>query len=381
MHRSVRPEEVGTAGTELTGTPAPPRRGADGGSGCGRPRCRTGGRWRTPPRGGSSEPSVRKRSETGPARRRRARARTSKVARSRTRQIRPRDASGRGRGAARSTARPPLVRMRRRKPWVLARLRLLGWYVRFNEEPPRGGRARPEVGDHAGGGNGQVYGSGDAPSQRGARVWGKPPQPLVAQGRRCYVARLARLRPAGRDFPGASRRDQADLGAPLPTISTPVDAPVDNSGTADAPGSGNPAAAAAVERDGSVTADELWDQGAAALRNQLAPATWAAWFHGVRPLSYDGDSARAQRARARSRPNASAPATPGCSPTPSATPPARPCRSTCSSRPTPEVRESLALAPPPVTVVVDEHDLDPMPWHRRSPAPTTRAPAPGPRAR
>ncbi len=45
---------------------------------------------------------------------------------------------------ARSTARPPLVRMRRRKPWVLARLRLFGWYVRFNEEPPRGGRARPE---------------------------------------------------------------------------------------------------------------------------------------------------------------------------------------------------------------------------------------------
>src|SRR4051794_21280111 len=40
---------------------------------------------------------------------------------------------------ARSTARPPLVRMRSRNPWVLARLRLFGWYVRFNEEPPRGG--------------------------------------------------------------------------------------------------------------------------------------------------------------------------------------------------------------------------------------------------
>ena len=37
-----------------------------------------------------------------------------------------------------------------------------------------------------------------------------------------------------------------------------------------------------------MTAEELWDQGAAALRNQLAPATWTAWFHGVSPISYDG---------------------------------------------------------------------------------------------
>lgn len=59
---------------------------------------------------------------------------------------------------ARRMARPPLVRIRRRKPWVLARLRLLGWYVRFKEEPPRGGRARSGVGDRAGGGNGSVYG-------------------------------------------------------------------------------------------------------------------------------------------------------------------------------------------------------------------------------
>ncbi len=35
-----------------------------------------------------------------------------------------------------------------------------------------------------------------------------------------------------------------------------------------------------------MTADELWNEGAAALRNQLAPATWAAWFHGVTPLSH-----------------------------------------------------------------------------------------------
>ena len=35
-----------------------------------------------------------------------------------------------------------------------------------------------------------------------------------------------------------------------------------------------------------MTADEIWDQGAAALRAQLAPATWAAWFHGVRPVEF-----------------------------------------------------------------------------------------------
>ena len=34
-------------------------------------------------------------------------------------------------------------------------------------------------------------------------------------------------------------------------------------------------------------ADELWGKGADALREQLAPATWSMWFHGVRPLSYD----------------------------------------------------------------------------------------------
>ncbi len=110
------------------------------------------------------------------------------------RRFRPRDRR------ARSTARPPLVRMRRRKPWVLARLRLFGWYVRFNEEPPRGDRAQPEVGDRAGGGNQQVYGSGASHAMR-SPVWGKPSQPLVAQGRRCYVARLARRRPAVRTSP------------------------------------------------------------------------------------------------------------------------------------------------------------------------------------
>ena len=39
-----------------------------------------------------------------------------------------------------------------------------------------------------------------------------------------------------------------------------------------------------------MTAEELWHQGADALRNQLAPATLAAWFHGVSPISYDAGS-------------------------------------------------------------------------------------------
>ena len=38
-----------------------------------------------------------------------------------------------------------------------------------------------------------------------------------------------------------------------------------------------------------MSAEELWGKGAAALREQLKPATWATWFHGVRPVSYDGD--------------------------------------------------------------------------------------------
>ena len=39
-----------------------------------------------------------------------------------------------------------------------------------------------------------------------------------------------------------------------------------------------------------LTADEIWDQGAPTLREQLAPATWATWFPGVRPLDFDGET-------------------------------------------------------------------------------------------
>ena len=58
-------------------------------------------------RGGSSDPSERKRSETGPARRRLALARASNVARSRTRQIRRRAASAREPGGRAARRGPP----------------------------------------------------------------------------------------------------------------------------------------------------------------------------------------------------------------------------------------------------------------------------------
>ena len=37
---------------------------------------------------------------------------------------------------ARRTALPPRVAIRARNPWVLARLRVLGWYVRFTSGRP-----------------------------------------------------------------------------------------------------------------------------------------------------------------------------------------------------------------------------------------------------
>ena len=67
-----------------------------------------------------------------------------------------------------------------------------------------------------------------------------------------------------------------------------------------------------------MTADEIWDQGAAALRAQLAPATWAAWFHGVRPVEFANDVLMLS-VPSSLRPSASARATPACSPTPSVT--------------------------------------------------------------
>lgn len=40
---------------------------------------------------------------------------------------------------------------------------------------------------------------------------------------------------------------------------------------------------------GPDSASAIWDDGASVLRAQLTDSTWAAWFHGVRPVRLDGD--------------------------------------------------------------------------------------------
>jgi chromosomal replication initiator protein len=108
-----------------------------------------------------------------------------------------------------------------------------------------------------------------------------------------------------------------------------------------------------------LTAEDIWDQGSAALRAQLAPATWAAWFHGVRPLSYDGDalllSVPSSLAAERIRSSYSGMLTDAIRDSTGVT-----VRVELLVETAPKVRESLALAPPPVMVVVDEHELDPL---------------------
>ena len=71
-----------------------------------------------------------------------------------------------------------------------------------------------------------------------------------------------------------------------------------------------------------MTADDLWDKGAAALREQLAPATWNTWFHGVRPVSYDRRAARARGAELARRRAHPLELRRACSPTRSVTAPA-----------------------------------------------------------
>jgi hypothetical protein len=136
---------------------------------------------------------------------------------------------------ARRTARPPLVRIRRRKPWVFARLRLLGWYVRFKGRAPSrrsrpvrsggpcGRRKRPSVRVRC-----RPAQCGAARIQAILLVWGKPPRPLVAQGRRCYVARSLGRRRAVRLFRCVTARPRPNPCNTSGVISTPVDSPVDN---------------------------------------------------------------------------------------------------------------------------------------------------------
>jgi chromosomal replication initiator protein len=105
------------------------------------------------------------------------------------------------------------------------------------------------------------------------------------------------------------------------------------------------------------TADEIWQQGSTTLRDQLAPATWAAWFPGVRPVGYDGETLLL------SVPSSLA---------------AERIRSSYSGMLTDAIRDSTgvtvlvellvetapkeheALAPPPVAFVTDDHQTDPL---------------------
>jgi hypothetical protein len=180
---------------------------------------------------------VRKRSETGPARCRWAPARAANVARSRTRQIRPRDASAREPGG-RAARRVP--------PWCACggethgSWRACGCSVgtcastKSLLEAPRAARGRGPRGRR----KPPSVRPGSPGSQRGEASGENGRDPLLHKDPRCYVARFARRRPAGRDFPGVSPLDQADTSTTVGTISTPVDALVDNlRRTADAPGS------------------------------------------------------------------------------------------------------------------------------------------------
>ena len=116
-------------------------------------------------------------------------------------------------------------------------------------------------------------------------VWGKPPRPLVAQGRRCYVARLAR--------PSACCPALPECHSTAPT--EPVQHIWGDLHTCGLPcgqhrrWTARPPAVVTKER-WVLTAAEIWDQGSTTLREQLAPATWAAWFPGVRPLDFDGET-------------------------------------------------------------------------------------------
>jgi chromosomal replication initiator protein len=116
-----------------------------------------------------------------------------------------------------------------------------------------------------------------------------------------------------------------------------------------------------------LTADEIWDQGSATLREQLAPATWAAWFPGVRPLDFDGEllllSVPSSLAAERIRSSYSGMLTDAIRDSTGVT-----VRVELLVETEPKEHEAV-LPPPPVAVVVDDHDhgrdLDP-----RGPLPT-----------
>jgi chromosomal replication initiator protein len=116
-----------------------------------------------------------------------------------------------------------------------------------------------------------------------------------------------------------------------------------------------------------LTAEEIWDQGSATLREQLAPATWAAWFPGVRPLDYDGEtlllSVPSSLAAERIRSSYSGMLTDAIRDSTGVT-----VRVELLVETAPKERETVALAPPPVAVVADDpaHEFDA--FTSRSPA-------------
>src|SRR5439155_22467959 len=121
-------------------------------------------------------------------------------ARSRTRQLRPRDASARGRGGRAARRDPPWCACGggNRESW-----RACGCWVgtcastkSLLEAVARG----PESGTTREAETAKCT-APITPFAMRRLVWGKPPRPLVAQGRRCYVARFVRRRPVVRTSP------------------------------------------------------------------------------------------------------------------------------------------------------------------------------------
>jgi chromosomal replication initiator protein len=111
----------------------------------------------------------------------------------------------------------------------------------------------------------------------------------------------------------------------------------------------------------ALTAEEIWDQGSATLREQLAPATWAAWFPGVRPLGYDGEtlllSVPSSLAAERIRSSYSGMLTDAIRDSTGVT-----VRVELLVETEPKEHETIAFAPPAVAVVPapDDHDLEPL---------------------
>ena len=243
-------------------------------------------------RGGSSDPSVRKRSETGPARCRRAPARASNVARSRTRQIRPRGASGRGPGARAALHGPPWCASGggSRGSW-----RACGCSAgtcastMASSRRPRAARGRgprgrrkptqctsPARSDATRSARSKSGETPAAPCRTRMPVLRCAPRP--ARGRPSRLPRCVTARTRPTRAPRAGRSPH--LWTLLWTTRT-VDRRADHPLTV------------VARRTVSVDGRRIWDQGSATLRDQLAPATWAAWFHGRAP-------ARLRRRHARS---------------------------------------------------------------------------------